>query len=364
MVNMGELFAYERIDENVSMDLVPMSECEAKSFSVLKGDLLFARQSLVLSGAGKCSYIKNLKQTTTFESHIIRARIDQSKASPLFYYYFFRSPQGKQTILSIVEQVAAAGIRGSDLKRLQVPVPPLPEQQAIAAILSALDDKIELNRQMNKTLEEMAQAIFKEWFVDFGPFRDGGMQDSELGPIPVGWRARKLQEFFPVVTGKKDANFASTSGPYPFFSCSQKQTLFADSYSFKGPAVLLAGNGDFNVKWCTGNFEAYQRTYVLIPYNSKLFGTLYFMMQHFLSDLTIGHQGSVIQFITKGMITEYEVVLPEDNELEIMSNIFYAILEHIEMLSEENKTITSIRDTLLPKLMSGELRVPVSDNAG
>jgi len=88
------------------------------------------------------------------------------------------------------------------------------------------------------------------------------------------------------------------------------------------------------------------------------------MMQHFLSDLTIGHQGSVIQFITKGMITEYEVVLPEDNELEIMSNIFYAILEHIEMLSEENKTITSIRDTLLPKLMSGELRVPVSDNAG
>ena len=194
MVNMGEIFAFDRIDEQVKMDLVPMSENELNGFSLQEGDLLFARQSLVLSGAGKCSYIKKLRAATTFESHIIRARIEQTKASSLYYYYFFTSPQGKQAILSIVEQVAAAGIRGSDLKRLPVPVPHISEQHAIATILSSLDDKIELNRQMNITLEEMTQAIFKEWFVDFGPFRDGGMQDSELGPIPVGWRVGTISD--------------------------------------------------------------------------------------------------------------------------------------------------------------------------
>src|SRR5947207_7816215 len=131
MVNMGEIFAYSRIG-NVDMDRVPLSENEALGYLLEPGDLLFARQSLVLSGAGKCSIILTQKEPVTFESHIIRVRLNKNLTDPIYYYYFFNSAMGRQLIESIVEQVAAAGIRGSDLARLKVPYLPLPEQHAIA----------------------------------------------------------------------------------------------------------------------------------------------------------------------------------------------------------------------------------------
>ena len=123
MVNMGELFAYDRIG-NEDMDRVPISEKEQEKYLLESGDLLFARQSLVLEGAGKCSIFRGADEPITWEGHIIRARLDKEKTDPLFYYYFFISRLGKLTIGTIVEQVAAAGIRGSDLAKLEVPYLP------------------------------------------------------------------------------------------------------------------------------------------------------------------------------------------------------------------------------------------------
>lgn len=163
MINMKELFTNSRIGD-IPMDRVPLSNKEADKYSLKSGDLLFARQSLVLSGAGKCAIILDIREPMTFESHIIRARLNPKLAVPAFYYYFFASAVGRIAIKSIIEQVAAAGIRGSDLAKLTVPVPPLPEQCAIAHILGTLDDKIDLNRQTNTMLEEMARATFKSWF--------------------------------------------------------------------------------------------------------------------------------------------------------------------------------------------------------
>src|SRR5579883_414571 len=124
MVNMGELFAYDRISDQ-PMERVAMSEREQFVYSVQVGDLLFARQSLVADGTGKCSIIHSVQEVTTFESHIIRVRLRQEVAIPAFYYYYFRSPQGRGNIQTLVMQVAAAGIRGSELSTLQVPLPPL-----------------------------------------------------------------------------------------------------------------------------------------------------------------------------------------------------------------------------------------------
>jgi type I restriction enzyme S subunit len=106
MVNMGEIFAYDRIPD-IHMDRVPLSEKEAETYLLQAGDLLFARQSLVLSGAGKCSAFLGASEPVTFESHLIRARLDSKLADPMFYYYFFTSPIGRNAIESIVEQVAA-----------------------------------------------------------------------------------------------------------------------------------------------------------------------------------------------------------------------------------------------------------------
>src|SRR6266404_1114026 len=170
MVNMGEVFAHRRI-RDISMERVPLSEKEAKDYLLEEADLLFARQSLVLEGAGKCSIFLSTNEPATFESHLIRARLRLDIVDPHFFFYFFQSRTGRNALVSITEQVAAAGIRGSDLARLKVPKPSLSEQRAIAHILGTLDDKIELTRRMNETLEAIARAIFKSWFVDFDPVR-------------------------------------------------------------------------------------------------------------------------------------------------------------------------------------------------
>lgn len=193
MINMGELFAYDRIN-NQEMELVPMNEREMDAYSVQAGDILFARQSLVAEGAGKCSIVLNAPVTTTFESHLIRVRLDKTKANPLFYYYYFTSDIGKSATQSLVMQVAAAGIRGSELAKLIVPVPPLSIQHKIASILSAYDDLIENNTRRIKILEGMAQNLYREWFVKFRfpGYEKVKMVESELGLIPEGWKITNI----------------------------------------------------------------------------------------------------------------------------------------------------------------------------
>ena len=163
MINMGEIFAIDRIFD-VPMELVPLTDIEEKNAIIKKEDLLFARSSLA-DGAGKCSIFLG-NQKTTFESHIIRVRINKKIANPKFYYYYFNSVGGKNSVYSITEKTAASGIRGSDLTNLLVPFPLKHIQNRIVNQLEILDIKIKNLQKQNKILEQIAQAIFKSWFVD------------------------------------------------------------------------------------------------------------------------------------------------------------------------------------------------------
>ena len=181
--------------------------------------------------------------------------------------------------------------------------------------------------------------------VDFEPF--GGM-------MPDDWRKYKLAELLPVITGKKNANISSNKGVYPFFSCSQDFS-WTDQYSFEGNAILVAGNGDFNVKWYNGKFEAYQRTYVLIPYNPRLTSWLYYMVQYNLAQITSAARGSVIKFITKSNLENFCFYAPKALEnLEII-NAFAKINKMIDNNIQENYCLIKLRNILLPKLMSEEV---------
>lgn len=276
-----------------------------------------------------------------------------------FVYYLTKTPLFRDT--AIKSMVGSSGRQRAQmdvLENLKMLVPKdISDQRRIASILSSLDRKIELNNKINADLEEMAQAIFKNWFVDFEPFKGGKFVDSELGMIPEGWKVVKLGDFFPVKTGKKDANTASVNGKYPFFSCSQN-ALCTDSYSFDCDAILVAGNGDFNVKWYSGKFDAYQRTYVLIPYNKKLLALLYYVVKRNLLTITSKARGSVIRFITKGNLTDFEFAIPRDLENNEIVDVFKSINEKIFANIKENSRLSLLRDTLLPRLMSGELEVP------
>ena len=193
----------------------------------------------------------------------------------------------------------------------------------------------------------MAQAIFKSWFVDFEPFG---------GEMPSDWKEHRLGEFFPVVTGKMNANVSADTGLYPFFSCSQA-IAWTNQYSFEGKAILVAGNGDFNVKWYDGRFEAYQRTYVLMPYDGRLLAFLYYVTQEGLKKITSAARGSVINFITKGNIENYSFHVPSNlADLSIVATL-QDINTQIAHNTNESTYLATLRDTLLPRLMSGELSV-------
>lgn len=151
MIAMGEVFAHNRIN-SIDMERVPVTEKELSTSGICEGDLLFARQSLVLEGAGKCCIVKRINEPTVFESHLIRVRLDESRALSDYVYYYFNSLWGKENIRTIVEQVAAAGIRGSDLVNLYIPIPPIDVQHQIVQILASIDDKIIINTAINENL--------------------------------------------------------------------------------------------------------------------------------------------------------------------------------------------------------------------
>lgn len=367
MINMGELFAHSRIN-NIPMERVPVSEGEATKYLLEPGDLLFARQSLVMSGAGKCSIFLGAKEPVTFEGHLIRARVDVNKGDPTFYYYFFNSIFGRSAIESIIEQVAAAGIRGSDLARLHVPYPSVTIQRTIAYVLGTLDDKIELNRQMNQTLEDMAQALFKSWFVDFEPFRDKGLQDSPLEEIPLGWETKPLDKVANFLNGLAMQKYPPEGDDYlPVIKIAElrkgvtessgKASPFIDkAYIVKDGDIIFSWSGSLEVCiWCGGDGGLNQHLFkVTSEYYPKWF--YYHWIKYHLPEFQAIAAGKAT---TMGHIQRYHlsnayVAIPPQDQLEQMHNIMDPIMGQIIQNNIQSRILTGIRDTLLPKLLSGE----------
>lgn len=308
------------------------------------GDTIMARITPCLEN-GKTAYINFLDQDEvaagSTEFIVLSGKEDVTISE--FVYYLAISPSIRDAAITAMTGTSGRQrVENGKLASYQLAVPSIALQKQIAEILSSLDDKIELNRKINANLEKIASALFKKWFVDIGD------------ELPEGWRAVKLGELFELTTGKKDANFGTIHGEYPFFTCSQ-DVLSAPNYSFDSSSVLLSGNGDFNVKWYEGKFEAYQRTYVLTPYKKEMLGFLFYTIKYFLDDITAGHRGSVIRFITKGMINDFKVSIPGDRQLEELCKIFYEINKTIDFYKKEIENLSQIRDVLLPRLMSGKI---------
>lgn len=310
---------------------------------------LLPKNTILLTSRAPIGYLAisstSLCTNQGFKSIVLKQGFD-----PLFFFYLLKN--NIEYIISMSSGSTFAEISGSQVKNLTFRIPEdIDVQKKIAGVLSALDDKIELNNQINSNLEQQAQALFKSWFIDFEPFG---------GKMPNDWKQYKIKEFVPVITGKKNANVSSNTGKYPFFSCSQTIAR-TNEYSFNGRAILVAGNGDFNVKFYDGKFEAYQRTYVLIPYQQQLAAWLFYAIKYNLNNIISSARGSVISFITKGSLEESVIAAPRKiNNMPIMetlSKIADIILHKIK----ENQRLSEIRDSLLPKLMSGEIDVSKVD---
>ena len=278
------------------------------------------------------------------------------KTNTDIHYLFYALKMCLRHFKWISQGTATKFLTAKILNAFVLPIPTYVEQKKIAAILSVLDEKIAINRAINDNLQQQAQALFKSWFVDYDSVSKFEFIESELGDIPYGWCIYTLSEFLPVITGKKNANVSSDKGLYPFFSCSQDFS-WTNEYSFEGHAILVAGNGDFNVKWYNGKFEAYQRTYVLIPSIERYTDWLYYAVKYNLESITSAARGSVIKFITKGNLENFAFAAPENLEKCEIIDTFSSINRTIDNLTQENYRLAEIRDSLLPKFMAGEIDV-------
>jgi len=399
MVNMGELFAHPRL-RNAPMDRVPLSQSESERFLLKDGDLLFARQSLVLEGAGKCSIFLRDDEAVTFESHVTRVRLDPTKADPSFYFYYLQSHHGRAAIRGIVEQGAgASGIRGSDLLSLDVLWCPLPEQRAIAGILDSLDDKIELNRQMAATLEEMARAIFKSWFIDFDPVRakaegrptnlppevdalfPGSLSDSGLGAIPDGWRIGSIAELADIGGGSTP----STKSPefwdgdhawatpkdlsklsHPVLLQTERRITDAGLRSISSglyPAgtVLMSSRAPIGYLAISEIPLAVNQGFIAL--RPKIENGSVFLLNWLQSHMDEVHRranGSTFMEISKSSFRSIETFLPPEALIAAFGVLIDPLHERLVATTKESHELADIRDALLPKLISGEMEVPRS----
>ena len=390
MVNMGELFAFPRL-RAVPMRCVELTESEMCRFCLREGDLLFARRSLVAEGAGKCSVVLEAPEPTAFESSIIRARPDPTRADSQFLYYYFNSPAGLHGLDSIRRQVTVAGITGSDLANLRIRLPRLSQQRAIANIFGMLDDKIELNRRMNETLAAMARALFKEWFVDFGPVRakmagrdtelsrsiadlfPSRLVKSKTAEVPDGWDTKSLDDIAQFLNGLALQKFpaSSPSDSLPVIKIAELRngvTAKTNRASREVPEKYVVKDGDFLFSW-SGSLLAKFWTegegalnQHLFKVSSNQYPKWFFShwVYHHLEEFRAiaASKATTMGHIQRGHLKEAITICPPDNVLNVLDPTIGSLVDRTIQNDLESRTLAQTRDLLLPKLISGDIRVP------
>ena len=335
--------------------LVNSTEKDRQKCSVKRGDVFLTRTSETTDELGmSCVALKDY-ENATFNGFTKRLRPLTEEIVPEYAAYFFRSSYFRAQCQSLASLITRASLNDGMIRRFKIRFPKEKKcQEKIGKILLTYDSLIENNTKRIRILEKMAENLYKEWFVRF---RFPGHEKVEMeNGLPKGLKYVNFGKLSPIVTGKKDANFASPNGKYKFFTCS-KADLMADSYSFDCFAIILAGNGDLNVKLYKGQFEAYQRTYVLTPYDISHIYISYYTIQSELDRLLVGAAGAVIKFLTKGMIEKIKIVVPDQSLLRKFNIMLDANFKIRQNLIAQNTLLARQRDLLLPRLMSGKLEV-------
>ncbi|WP_317576889.1 restriction endonuclease subunit S [Segatella copri] len=288
-----------------------------------------------------------------------------------YLYYQLQSPHFKSYIHLMSTGSTIKHISLKTMRDYVFELPSLEDQRHIASILSSLDRKIELNNKINADLEEMAQAIFKNWFVDFEPFKDGKFVDSELGMIPEGWKVGSPYEYVKVVYGApyKSAKFNDNGEGLPLIRIRDLKDCNPQFYTpeilpqteYVNMGDIVAGmDAEFVPHIWKGNTGLLnQRVCKLMPQQTSISNLfVLYLMKPELEFVQSYKTGTTVSHLGKADIDKFVVVLPPLKVVEECSKILDSILQRIKNISAESRNLSTLRDTLLPRLMSGELEVP------
>ena len=288
---------------------------------------------------------------------VLRAHED---VDPQYLYQILRSNDTLAQLQMLAESRSGTfpQITYSELSNIMVSLPSQKAQKNIVSILSSLDRKIELNNKINADLEEMAQAIFKNWFVDFEPFKDGKFVDSELGMIPEGWKVGTLGELCNFKRGKNLLTKNAIDEGVPVVAGGLEPSCYHNVANTGAPVITVSGSGAnagfmrmYHVPvWASDcsfidiSCENFYFVYCFLKVNSKL-------LKH-------AQTGAVQPHVKPSDIHDFELVIPDKESIYEFQDKVKPFFDKIAAIQKENSRLSLLRDTLLPRLMSGELEVP------
>ena len=367
-------------------DLKSVDAEDAEKYILKENDIVFARTG---NSTGRSYFYEKQHGTFVYAGFLIKFSLDPNKVNPRILKYYTHSKPYFDWVNSFDTGATRGNINAKTYGDMEIELPSRKVQDKIVAILSSLDRKIELNNKINADLEEMAQAIFKNWFVDFEPFKDGKFVDSELGMIPEGWKVSQIADIPHILeTGKRPKGGAVEKG-IPSVGAEHVKGMCAYDYS-KTKYI----NCEFAAKLKTGKINGYElmiykdggKPGYFIP-NFSIFGEGYpfencYLNEHVFKLDFDGNKGfnifcyfffkteqimsyfnaqgakAAIPGINKKDVENIYIFSPDNESVIKFGEFAYPLFKQMLKNAIENRTLSLLRDTLLPRLMSGEIEIP------
>ena len=352
-------------------DLKSVDAEDAEKYILKENDIVFARTG---NSTGRSYFYEKQHGTFVYAGFLIKFSLDPNKVNPRILKYYTHSKPYFDWVNSFDTGATRGNINAKTYGDMEIELPSRKVQDKIVSILSSLDRKIELNNKINADLEEMAQAIFKNWFVDFEPFKDGKFVDSELGMIPEGWKVGTLGDITKNKSAKvKERNDVKVLSPVTTGELVLSEEYFTKQvFSSSIAKYKIVNKGDFAYNPARVNIGSLGRNefdfdgcvspvYVVFSvidgYDNYF--DLFRKTDFFKDSVASLAIGGVRQSLSYDDLSSIEVIIPSENAVEEFNNLYNQMKKTIKANKLESSRLSLLRDTLLPRLMSGEIEVPV-----
>ena len=348
-------------EKSSGVDLSKYNVDKLNKYIVRKGDYVLAMTGATIGKLGR--YIS--EEHAYLNQRVLKFKPHESIDSDFLYYVLCGRAFARYVINFIDSESAQPNISAGTIGNFQFNLPDFETQQRISSILSTLDDKIENNRKICANLEAQAQALFKHWFIDFVPFKDGKFVESELGMIPVGWRVGSILDIAELYDYQRkplsSIEREDMKGDYPYYGATSIMD-YIDKYIFDGTYVLMGEDGSVvkdngcpYLQYVWGKFWPNNHTHVMQGKNGFSTEMLYSYLS--ITDVRSIVTGAVQMKISQRSMSHLLTVIPSKSVCGDYNRITRPLFDLIKSTKEENARLSSLRDTLLPKLMSGAIKV-------
>lgn len=350
------LYSLPAFDKSKKPEIVYGQEIKSNKFSIQNNTILFNKLNVRFKRVWNIKELKHSNNicSTEFFPLSVKGDVEQD-----FLYYYLISDHITEILKKSLSGTSSSHQRIDLNLFLQLPInlPSISDQRKIAGILSALDSKIENNNKINANLEAQAEALFKSWFVDFTPFKDQPFVDSELGPIPQGWKVGKLGDICTFKRGKNLLSKNAIDEGVPVVAGGLSPSCYHNQANTSAPVVTVSGSGANAGFMRMYHVDVWASDCSFIDVSCDYLYFVYCFLSVNRRLLKHAQTGAVQPHVKPADIHDFDVVIPEEDIVKAFQSIIKELLTKVGVNEKENQRLAALRDTLLPKLMSGEIKL-------